>query len=86
MKLYTVIWNDRHSDTTAHVFSDVEEAVKFAKKSAKEYCRYLEDFEETVHENDNQGWVYSVIYSCEGDSIHVVETTLDKDVVKGESE
>jgi len=84
MKLYTAIWSDRHSDTTAHVFSNYKEAAKFAKMTAEKYCKYPEDFKEKVYENNTLGWAYSVTYSCEGDSIHVVETTLDKDIVKGE--
>lgn len=72
MKIYIVIWQDRHTDTEAFVFSTAEKAIEFAKTKAGEFDRYGY-FEEKVI----KGWLYYVCYSCEGDSLRVIESEMD---------
>ena len=74
MKIYIAIWKDRHTDTTAHPFSEKETAVSWAREQAKEYCRDNEDYKEEII----KGWEFYATYSCEGDCIYVVESELDK--------
>lgn len=69
MKIYIVLWEDRHTDTTATPFLDLQEAKKWAYEQAQLACRYMEDFE--VSEID--GWEYYVRYSEEGGSIWITE-------------
>ncbi len=76
MRLFTAIWNDGHSDTTAHIFSDREKAIAWAKAKAKESAWAETDYEEEQIE----GWEFYASYSCEGDCIYVVETELDKEI------
>ena len=79
MKIYIAIWKDRHSDTTAHPFSDKDGAINWARAKAKEYCRFPEDYEEHDYGKD-QGWIFYADYSCESDCIYVVESELDKEI------
>ncbi len=78
MKLYIAIWKDRHSDTTAHPFSNPEKAVEWARTQAKKYAREDDDYQEHNYGEDI-GWIFFAEYSCECDCIYVVETELDKD-------
>jgi len=75
MKVYTAIWKDGYSDTTAHVFSDPNIAIEWAIKTARKYDRFGE-----YKEADYEGWLFHAQYSCEGDCIYVVESDLDGDV------
>ena len=74
MEVYIAIWKDRHSDTTAHPFSDADKAIEWARSKAKEYCRYQSDYSE----RDVAGWLFHAEYSCEGDCIYVIEAEMDK--------
>lgn len=76
MKLFTAICKDRHTDTTAHVFSDRDKAIEWARSKAKEYAREESDYEE----EQIDGWDFYACYSYEGDCIYVVETELDKEI------
>lgn len=80
--LYTAIWNDRHSDTTVHSFSDRDAAIKWAKAKVKECIEQWPGREDDLDEEltDSMkagGWIYYGCYSCEGDSIRVVRHELD---------
>jgi hypothetical protein len=82
-KLAVVLWNDRHSDTTAHLFTDPEKAIEWAKQKAKEFDRHG-DFRE-VELTDSMkkaGWVYYAYYSGESDGLRVVMVEVDKEVTK----
>ena len=72
MKLYIVMHNDRHADPEPEVFLDKDYAVDYARRTAQEYCHYPEDYEE----HDVLGWLFYAKYSCENDSVWVVEKTL----------
>lgn len=85
MKIYVAIWEDRHSDTTVHAFSDKEKAIDWAKKNARENDRFgIEGGVDQILTSGmvNDGWVYYGLYSCENDSIHVVEVTVDAELTK----
>lgn len=74
MKLYVAMVNDRHTDPYCRVFATPEEAIGFARATAKEFCHFKDDYsEETVG-----GWLFYARYSCEDDSAWVVEQELDK--------
>ncbi|MCK5609612.1 hypothetical protein KAR91_47495 [Candidatus Pacearchaeota archaeon] len=82
MKLYIAIWADRHTDITAHPFSEKGAAIGWARLKAKEYSQLAgdgSDYEEHDYGLCN-GWVFYANYSCEGDCIYVIETELDKEI------
>lgn len=76
MKIYIVIWEDRHCDVTAHPFIDKQKAIDWAKTNVKSVLRFPEDYKETDCSNIKD-WVFSAEYSDEGDFIRVVETELE---------
>jgi len=79
MRLYVAIWEDRHTDTTAHLFSDKDKAIEWARDVAEENCHFPEDYSE---ENCPKEWIFNVVYSCENDNIRVVECEVDSDLEK----
>ena len=72
MKIYLVNTEDRHADTTVEPFYNADKAVAEAKRLAKEYCRWDEDYEESYID----GWLFYANYSCEGDCVRVVEAEM----------
>lgn len=77
MEVYIVIWEDRHSDTTAYPFTDKEKAISEAKRIAKEYAGDKRDYKEHDYCKDS-GWLFYADYSCEGDHTRVVTAKMDK--------
>lgn len=82
MEIYVAIWEDRHTDTDAIVFSTAEAAIAWAKKTCREFDRF-DDLEETegndlTAEMQRDGWIYVGEYSCEGDGIRVVRRVVDE--------
>lgn len=75
--VYVAIWEDHHADATAHVFSDKDEAIAWARKTAKEYDRYGKYEEELTLSMEKAGWVFNANYSGESDSIRVVRVKID---------
>jgi len=69
MKIYIVLWNDRHTDPTAHPFLDFEEAKAWAKEQAENHCH----FKEYLKEEQVKGWLYFIRYSCEDDCLWITE-------------
>ena len=69
MKLYIVLWKDRHTDTTATPFLKLNEAKEWAKKQAEKSCHFPEDLKEIFTE----GWLYHIEYSCEHDCLWITE-------------
>ena len=82
MTLFAVIWKDRHSDTTVHVFSQLDAAKDWALEKAHEYARDPEDIQETPISSVTRqaGWRYLVNYSCENDGLSVYEVKVDAEV------
>ncbi len=78
-KVYIAIWEDRHSDTDAFVFSDKEKAIEWAKRTVREYNKHG-DLDETLNERmKTSGWLYCGQYSCEGDNIYVKSCEIDSE-------
>jgi hypothetical protein len=75
-KIYIVIWQDRHCETTVHPFTEKEKAISEAKRIAKKYAREEGDYKE----GDYKGWLFCAEYSCEGDHARVVEAELNKEL------
>lgn len=73
--MYLVVIEDRHCDVDVEPFEDKEKAISRAKFLAKKYCRYDEDFEE----NQYDGYLYYANYSCESDSVSVIERSVNKE-------
>jgi len=71
--IYVVMVEDRHADLDAELFTDPEQAIAYARRTAHELCRHPESYEEETIE----GWLFYARYSTEGDSVWVVEKTLD---------
>ena len=81
MKIYNVFISDRHCDPIIHNFRDKDEALKFARKNALEFCRFPDEIEETLYipEKDN-GWILHIETSCEGEYVRVSEGELNEDI------
>jgi hypothetical protein len=72
-KIYVVMIRDRHSDPVVATFEDRDWAISYARRTAKQYCRFPEDYKEL----DIRGWEFHAEYSCESDSVTVIRTTLE---------
>lgn len=79
MKVYVLIVEDRHSDTDVQVFASADLAVARAKAVAAKYARSPEDIEE----RQIAGWIYFANYSCESDSVRVVEREVTDGPAEG---
>lgn len=86
MKIYTVIWKDRHSDTTAKPFLDLDEAIAYARKSAVKILKRPENYKES----SILGWEFYATYSGEGGYIWItkdeVALTIPQPIVKSAEE
>jgi hypothetical protein len=70
--VYVAMVCDRHSDPEATVFTDQEQAIAWARETARELNRNPGDYkEETI-----EGWLFCAEYSSEGDSVWVLERGL----------
>ena len=65
---FLIIVHDRHCDDSYHFYSDRDKAIIKARKLAKEYCRFPEDYQEESIE----GWEFYANYSCESDYVKVI--------------
>ena len=77
MRIYIVIIEDRHSDMEVLPFSSADDAVKFAKKTARAYCRHGKVVAGLNDAMKKDGWLYYGQYSCENDNVRVLERVLD---------
>jgi hypothetical protein len=72
--VYVAMINDRHADPEAHVFSTAEAAIDYARTWAQDNALRPSDFSES----DVEDLLYYASYSAtEGDSVWVVERTID---------
>jgi hypothetical protein len=78
--VYVAIWEDRHTEPTAHVFSDKNKAIEWARKNAHEFDRHGEYEEHLSPQMQDARWLFNATYSCEGDAIRVVEMEIDQDL------
>lgn len=72
MKIYIAIWNDRHSDTTAHPFVTLKEATDFCMEKAAK-CAISDD---DIEIKDYNAFEFFIEYSCEGDCLYVTEHNI----------
>ena len=77
--VWAVLWNDRHSDPSVHIFSSPDKAIDFAKAKCREYDRHGDLDEELTPAMVKAGWLYHGIYSCEGDGLTVFPCVVDAD-------
>lgn len=85
--LYIVIVEDRHEDVEALPFSTEERAIKAAREHAgdmalpddvdPECVDHVPGEQELTPDMRKDGWVLYLVYSIEGDSVHVVRRTVD---------
>lgn len=82
--IYVVIIEDSQTDVEVELFNSKERAIIRAKEIFNEY-KYEDDEDEDVGEMEldpeviEDGWIYSAIYSSEGDKVSVRECKLSKD-------
>lgn len=76
--IWVVLVEDRHTDVDALPFSSEKAAV--AEAQAQVNARHSEDIEviELTDRMIGAGWVFNVIYSCEGDNVRVLKRELDR--------
>ena len=80
MTVYCVVVEDQHCDVGIEVFSDKREALQYALKLVNSLIREGEGRCEVMPENDNPDdeIVARVCYSCEGDSVTVMQKIVHK--------
>jgi hypothetical protein len=74
-EIYIVIVSDRHDDTEVYPFTSPGKAISEAKRIARNSCRHPDDYEEKKYE----GWLFFANYSCEGDHVRVVTSSLNEE-------
>lgn len=79
--VFVVMVDDHNFDTQAHLFSERAAALAFAREFYEAWrpddLTDAEIEEHGIGEEDVPGWLYSATYSTEGDTVWVVEKTLD---------
>lgn len=73
MKIYSVIWKDRHADTTSKPFLDLDEAIAWARKNVQDICSPEDYKESTIN-----GWEFFAEYSGEGDCIYITSEFIEE--------
>lgn len=78
MEVFVAIVEDRHSEAEAQPFRDRGDAIEWAVNQVPDYA--FEDNEdmdsELTEDMKRAGWIFNMVYSCEGDSVRVVRTEL----------
>ena len=84
MNIFVAIWEDRHCDTTVHLFTKLEQAITWSIESIKEHIgeNNQSDIQNRKLTEDmiKSGWKLYMTYGPEGDNIRVVEKELDEEV------
>jgi hypothetical protein len=70
--VFVVVVEDRHADVDVEVWTDREAAINRGRELAKKYCRHPDDYEE----EQIADWLFYARYSCEDDSIRVIERPI----------
>jgi len=81
MKVYIVIWSDRHADLETYPFLSRNAALECAEAIAGEMKKSYGPLEEDEPLNKymvEAGWIFYCCYSGEGDSVRVVEKVMDE--------
>ena len=76
-KYYIAITEDSSVDVEVSLFDNREHAIEWAKAESIEIAQTNRD---EYQEEEIKGWEFYATFSCEGDSIRVVETELLKKV------
>jgi hypothetical protein len=76
-RVYVVLWEDRHNDVGAYLFTDVDVAVSWAQRTAREHDRHGVLDETLTDDMRECGWLYYGCYSVEGDCLRVVPCGVD---------
>lgn len=77
MNIYIVIWEDRHTDTTADPFVDESAAIEWARTQAKEFDRFgLYAEPPLTDEMRRAGWLHRITLGEDGAKLRVVENQL----------
>jgi len=71
-KIYIVVWQDRHSDTTTHPFVTLKEATDFCMEKAAKYAIKDDD----IKIRDYDAFEFFIEYSCESDCLYVTEHNI----------
>lgn len=76
--IFIVVVEDRHIDVEVTPFASLRAANSYLDEIVSDYCRDENDIEEVelTHNMKQAGWVRSVRYSCEGDSVRIDEKVL----------
>jgi hypothetical protein len=75
--IYLVIINDRHAEPEAIPFYNKDEAIEYARSYVISTNSHHGDIEEGLTESMKKaGWLYYCLYSCESDSVWVIEEKI----------
>lgn len=72
--VYVAMICDRHTDPEPYVFTTAQAAIDYARVEAEANAHRPEYVEESAVD----GWLYHATYSVEGDSVWVLEKTVDQ--------
>lgn len=79
--IYVVMIEDRHVDVEVELFISKERAIERAREIFNEEDRYSDGKDEKLSPSMiEDGWVYFAIYSCESDSVRVMERKLNENL------
>jgi hypothetical protein len=78
-EIWIVLVEDRHADVEAFPFSTEERAIAYAREQVQENARHPESIseEELTPAMREDGWVFFMTYSTEGDCVRVVKRSVD---------
>lgn len=74
-KLTTVLWMDRHSDPTVHLFTDRAAAEEWARARAREFDRHGVYEEKTYPDGE-----LDITYSVESDRLSIKDVVVDEEI------
>ena len=74
--VYAVIWEDRHTDTDVTLFVDPDQAIEWAKQTARDSHRGGDLDEKLTEPMSRAGWLYYCCYSTESDCLWVLPCTV----------
>jgi hypothetical protein len=81
MKVWVVLWEDRHTDPDVRLFTTQDQAIQFARETAREYgSRHPEDIRE--HSYGILGtpkWYFIVQYSGESGQLSVMARDITEE-------
>lgn len=83
-EIAVVMWEDRHTEPEAYLFSSATSAIEWAKSKGREVYEREPDEElrghNLTHSMQTSGWIYYAAYG-EGDSMWAYMTDVDAEVL-----